>query len=64
MASDRKKPDVNADEGTKDSSRREDVNRQDKRPGPVGPATSALDEALASGTMEPDPETPSQTPDK
>lgn len=64
MTSDRSKPDVNADQGTKDSSRREDANRQDKRPGPVGPATSALDEALASGTMEPDPETPSQTPEK
>ena len=51
MGDDREKPDVNADEGTKDSGRREDVHRQDKRPGPVGPATSALDEALGAEAL-------------
>jgi len=50
------------DDGVKDSSKREDDHRQDKRPRPMGPATGALDEALAEGTMEPDPGTPSQTP--
>jgi len=59
---DKKKPRVRDDEGVKDDSRREDVHRRDKRPKPLGPATAGLDEALAEGTIEPDPNTPSRTP--
>jgi hypothetical protein len=58
----RGKPRIRDDEGVKDSSRREDEHRQDKRPKPLGPATSQLDQALAEGIIEPDPETPSRTP--
>lgn len=58
----KKKPLIDHEDGVKDSNKREDDHRQDKRPKPVGPATGALDEALAEGTMEPDPGTPSRTP--
>ncbi len=58
----KKKPLIRDDEGVKDSSRPEDEHRQDKRPKPLGPATGQLDKALADGTIEPDPETPSRTP--
>jgi hypothetical protein len=56
------KPRVRDDEGVKDSSRREDEHRRDKRPKPLGPATSQLDKAMADGIIEPDPETDSRTP--
>ena len=46
----------------KDSRNREDKHRKDKRPKPLGPAGGALDRAMADGTIEPDPNTPSQTP--
>jgi hypothetical protein len=58
----KKKPDVRAPEGVKDSRNREDQHRQDKRPKPLGPASGELDRALADGTIEPDPETPPRTP--
>jgi hypothetical protein len=62
MAEEKKgKPLIHDDQGVKDSRNREDKHRRDKRPKP-GPLTGPLDSALAEGTIEPDPETPSQTP--
>ena len=58
----RGKPRIRDDEGVKDSLRKEDAFRRDKRPKPLGPATAVIDEALAEGTIEPDPETPPRTP--
>jgi len=55
------KPRVMDDEGVKDGSRKEDTFRRDKRPKPL-PGTAGLDEALAEGTIEPDPDTPPRTP--
>ena len=57
----KRKPRVHDEQGIKDGSR-EDEGRQDKRPPPVGPATSSLDRAMSEGTIEPDPDTPPQTP--
>jgi hypothetical protein len=58
----KKKPDVHDPQGVKDSRNREDRHRRDKRPKPLGPSSETLDEALAEGTIEPDPDTPSRTP--
>jgi hypothetical protein len=60
--SDKGKARVRDDEGVKDDSRKEDAFRRDKRPKPLGPATGGIDEALADGVIEPDPDTQSQTP--
>ena len=58
----RGEPHVHDDEGVKDGDNPEDVSRQDKRPRPVGPATTSLDKAMSEGTIAPDPDTPSRTP--
>ena len=46
MASDRPKPDVNADEGTKDSTRREDVSRFPFRPSRILPSIAEVIELI------------------
>jgi hypothetical protein len=58
----KRKPRVHDKEGVKDSSKREDMSRRDKRPRPLGPSGTELDKAMAKGTIEPDPGTPSRTP--
>ena len=58
----KKKPKVRDEEGVKDSSKREDKHRRDKRPKPLGPSGVSLDQAMADGVIEPDPNTPPTTP--
>ncbi|MBA3370330.1 MAG: hypothetical protein H0T96_02585 [Thermoleophilaceae bacterium] len=58
----RGKPRVQDEEGVKDGDNREDDSRRDKRPKPVGPATTSLDKAMSEGVISPDPDTPSRTP--
>jgi len=38
---------VQDEEGVKDGDNREDDSRQDKRPKPLGPATTSLDKAMS-----------------
>ena len=58
----KRKPRVSAKEGIKDSTKKEDMSRRDKRPAPLGPSGKTLDKAMGSGTIAPDPNTPARTP--
>jgi len=58
----KRKPRGSDKEGIKDSTKKEDMSRRDKRPAPLGPSGKTLDKAMGSGTIAPDPNTPSRTP--